>query len=283
LLQVVIDVDLKQLSPFGQRHFSEHRVRSPVIGRSRLPGSIHDFEELLLFKVEIEFRPVGNLETFWQSQSYGLLREPVNQYPSKQCSRYEIALIGKFVESQRTAACQIEMVQHLGNVHRSPLPRVSRSNPENPVPKLIVFRFREEGLSVYLLHTEITRNVLQHRDARHPDVAREQLSDKICPFGFAWLRGDRLRCTIAHIRQLYSLRETRPEHRCFALGLLFRGLVLEHIPVFLKNSVFDSQDVGGNPICRRAANTQSTVNNYKISVSHDQIVLVLQSWWRVPH
>src|SRR6266403_3606515 len=142
LLQVVIDVDLKELSPFGQRHFSEHRVRSPVIGRSCTPGSIHDFEQLLLFKVEVEFRAVGNLETFWQSQPYRLLRKPVNQYPSKQCPRHEIALIGKLVETQRTAACQIEMVQHLRDVHRSPLARVSRGNPKNPVPKLVVFRFR---------------------------------------------------------------------------------------------------------------------------------------------
>jgi len=48
-----------------------------------MPGSIHDFEQLLLFKVEVEFRAAGNLETFWQSQSYGLFREPVNQNPSK--------------------------------------------------------------------------------------------------------------------------------------------------------------------------------------------------------
>jgi hypothetical protein len=68
---------------------------------------------------------------------------------------------------------------------QTPLPRVSRSNPESPVPKLAVFRFREEGHSVYLLHTERTRNVLQHRKTRHPQVAREQLSGKICHFGFA--------------------------------------------------------------------------------------------------
>src|SRR5258707_13277361 len=96
LLQVVIYVYLKELSPFGQRHFSEHRVRSPVIGRSCLPGSIHDFEQLLLVKVEIELRPVGNLETFSQSQSYGLFREPVNQNPTKYCSEYEIAFIWKW-------------------------------------------------------------------------------------------------------------------------------------------------------------------------------------------
>src|SRR6266851_5393038 len=119
-----------------------------------MPRCIHDFEQLLLFKVDVEFRAVGNLEIFWQSQSHGLFREPVHQNPSKQCSRYEIALTRKFVESQRTAACQIEMVQHLRDVHRSPLARVSRSNSKNSVPKLVVFCFCEEGHSVYLLHTE---------------------------------------------------------------------------------------------------------------------------------
>jgi hypothetical protein len=42
LLQVVIDVDLKKLAPFGQRHFSEHRVRPPVdiASQSSLNGEI---------------------------------------------------------------------------------------------------------------------------------------------------------------------------------------------------------------------------------------------------
>src|SRR5260370_9449984 len=171
-----------------------------------MPGSIPDFEQLLLFKVEIEFRAVGNLETFWQSQPYRLLRKPVNQYPSKQCSRYEIALIGKPVETQRTAACQIEMVQHLRDVHRSPLARVSKGNPKNPVPKLVVFRFREEGHSVYLLHTERTRNVLQHRKTRHPKVAREDFSHKARAFGFSEPCRDRLMCTVVHISHLDSFR-----------------------------------------------------------------------------
>src|SRR5271169_5931757 len=207
LLKVVIDVDLKELSPFGQRHFSEHRVRSPVIGRSRLPGSIHDFEQLLLFKVEIEFRPVGNLETFWQSQSYGLFREPVNQNPTKYCSRYEIALIWKCVEAERTATRQVKVMQHLGDAHGSPLARVSRSNPENLVPKLAVFRFREEGHSVYLLHPEQAWNVFQHRETRHPKVAREGFSHKIRAFGFSEPCRDRLICSVVHIRRLRLFRQ----------------------------------------------------------------------------
>src|ERR1700751_3650720 len=171
-----------------------------------MPRSIHDFEQLLLFKVEIEFRSVGNLETFWQSQPYGLLREPVNQYPSKQCSRYEVALIGKFVETKRTAACQIEMVQHLRDVHRSPLARISRSSPKNPVPKLVVYGFRKESHSVYLLHTERTWNVLQHRKTRHPKVAREDFSPKNRAFGVSEPGPDRLVCTVVHITRLGSFR-----------------------------------------------------------------------------
>src|SRR5271163_3119509 len=101
-----------------------------------MPRCIHDFEQLLLFKVEVEFRAVGNLETFWQAQSYGLFREPVHQNPSKQRSRYDIALIRQLVEPQRTAACQIEMVQHLRDVHRPPLSLVRRSDPEDSVLKL---------------------------------------------------------------------------------------------------------------------------------------------------
>jgi hypothetical protein len=40
-------------------------------------GSIRDFEQLVLFKVEIEFRVMGNLETSGQSQFYRLLRKPI--------------------------------------------------------------------------------------------------------------------------------------------------------------------------------------------------------------
>ena len=68
-----------------------------------MPGSIHDFEQLLLFKVEVELRAVGYLEALRQVQPYGLFREPVHQNPSKQRSRQEIALIRKFVEAECTA------------------------------------------------------------------------------------------------------------------------------------------------------------------------------------
>jgi hypothetical protein len=60
-------MDLKELSPFSRRHFSEHGVRTPIGSRSCTPGSIQDFEELLFFEVKVELRAVRNLESFWQS------------------------------------------------------------------------------------------------------------------------------------------------------------------------------------------------------------------------
>src|SRR5690349_7078774 len=63
----------------------------------------------------------------------------------------------------------------------------------------------------------------------------------------------RLRRNLVHIKQLRSFRETRPEHRCFTFGLFFRGLVLNHIPVFLEDSVLDAENVGSNPIHGRTA------------------------------
>ena len=102
-------------------------------------------------------------------------------------------------------------MQRLGDVHRSPLPRVSGSNPQDPVPKLVMFRFREEGHPVYLLYAEGTRNVLQYRETRHPEIAGEDFSDKIRAFCFSEPRRDRLMRTVVHIGQLGSF--PRHNHR----------------------------------------------------------------------
>src|ERR1700751_2116426 len=72
-----------------------------------------------------------------------------------------------------------------------------------------------------------------------------------------------------------SFWETRSEHWRFALRLFLGGLVVEHIPVFLK-PVFDSHNVGSNPIYRRTAAAESPVRNYIIPFGHNPIVLVLQ-------
>jgi hypothetical protein len=138
-----------------------------------MPRSLKDFEQLLLLKLEVKSGALGNLEALWQSKPYRLFGEPVDENPPKRRSRYEIALIRKFVEAKRSAARQVKVMQHLGDAHRSPLARISWSDPKNPVPELVMFGFCEEGHSVYLLHAEGTWKVPQHRKTRHPEVARE--------------------------------------------------------------------------------------------------------------
>src|ERR1700730_9893606 len=78
-------------------------------------------------------------------------------------------------------------------------------------------------------------------------------------------------------------RETRTEHRCFALGLVFGDFVLKHIPVFLKNPVFDPHDVGSNPIHGGTTTTESPMNNYVVLFSHIQTGLVLQCGRSAPY
>ena len=171
LLQVVIDVDLKELPPLRWCHFSEHGVWPPIRGRSCMPRSIEDFEQLLLFEVEVKLCVVGNLEAFWQSQPHRLPRKPVNQNPSEHCPRYEIALIWKCVEAKRTATRQIEVMQHLADVHRSPPARVRRSNPENRVPKLVALCFCEERQAVYWIVVAVGTAVTR-RPPHRPVLAR---------------------------------------------------------------------------------------------------------------
>ena len=80
-----------------------------------------------------------------------------------------------------------------------------------------------------------------------------------------------------------TFRETRPEHRCFALGVVFGDFVLKHIPVFLKNPVFDPHYVGSNPIHGRTTTTESPVNNYVVPFSQNQTWLVPQSGRSAPY
>ena len=65
-------------------------------------------------------------------------------------------------------------------LHCSPLSWVLRSDPENSVPKVVAHCVREEGHTVYLLHTKRARYILQHRKTRHPKVAREYLPGQTC-------------------------------------------------------------------------------------------------------
>src|SRR5690349_1874387 len=69
------------------------------------------------------------------------------------------------------------------------------------------------------------------------------------------------------------------KHRISALGLLFRRFVLDHIPVFRQNAVFESHDVGNNPVRRQAGVRISPVDNDKIAFGHNQSMFVLQRRW----
>jgi hypothetical protein len=67
LFKVVVKVDLKELSPFRGRHFSEHGVRAPIASSLCMPRSIKDFKQLLLFEREVKLGALGNLEALRQS------------------------------------------------------------------------------------------------------------------------------------------------------------------------------------------------------------------------
>src|SRR5579859_1355070 len=85
-------------------HRAKHGVRPPICSRSCLPGGIQDFQQLLLFEVKVKLGVVGNLETLRQPQPDRLFREPVNENPSKYCSRDKVTFVRKRVETERTAA-----------------------------------------------------------------------------------------------------------------------------------------------------------------------------------
>ena len=66
------------------------------------------------------------------------------------------------------------------------------------------------------------------------------------------------------------------EHEKAALRGLTRGFVLEDIPMFNKNTVFDAQNVRGNPVHRIAAALKSAVHDDKIFIRHNRSGFVLQ-------
>ena len=74
MFKVVIEVDLKELPPFRGRHFSEHGVPAPIASNPCMPRSIKDFEQLLLFELEVKPGTLGNLEALWRSSLHGFGR-----------------------------------------------------------------------------------------------------------------------------------------------------------------------------------------------------------------
>src|SRR6266568_3679694 len=68
------------------------------------------------------------------------------------------------------------------------------------------------------------------------------------------------------------------KHGISALGLLLCGLVLNHVPMFNENSVFDPNNIRRNPIHRQPDPRESPVNDDKISLSHNHPRFILQRW-----
>src|SRR2546425_11065541 len=69
------------------------------------------------------------------------------------------------------------------------------------------------------------------------------------------------------------------KHGISALGLLLCGLVLNHVPMFNENSLFDPKNICRDPIDRQADPREPPVNDDKISLSHDHPRFILQRGW----
>lgn len=76
--------------------------------------------------------------------------------------------------------------------------------------------------------------------------------------------------------------ERASKHGISALRLLLCGLVLNHVPMFDENSVFDPQNIRRDPIHRQADPREAPVNDDKISFSHDHARFILQRWRDAP-
>src|SRR5438552_4138137 len=74
---------------------------------------------------------------------------------------------------------------------------------------------------------------------------------------------------IAPLVMNVSTRKAFAKHREAAFGLLPSRLVLNHVPMLDENSIFDSEDVGGNPIDRLAEAGEPAMHNDKISVGYN--------------
>src|SRR6266481_2377327 len=83
---------------------------------------------------------------------------------------------------------------------------------------------------------------------------------------------------IFHVSGLFSsvCRERVSKHGISALGLLLCGLVLNYVPMFNENSLFDPENIRCDPIDWQADPREAPVNDHKITVSHDQPRFILE-------
>ena len=73
-------------------------------------------------------------------------------------------------------------------------------------------------------------------------------------------------------------RECRSEHGRAAFRLLFRGLILNDVPMLRKFPGFDTHNISGNPIHRSTEIAKSSVHDHEVSLSQDGARFVLQCW-----
>src|ERR1700682_4627057 len=76
-----------------------------------------------------------------------------------------------------------------------------------------------------------------------------------------------------------SLRKFVAEHGQAALCLFLRGLVLNHVPVLDEQPVLETNNIGGDPVHRRAKARETAMDNHEISPGEDDACLILQRGW----
>src|ERR1700675_4778093 len=73
-------------------------------------------------------------------------------------------------------------------------------------------------------------------------------------------------------------RECSSKHGRTALRLIFRGLILNDIPMLREFAGFDTHNIGGDPIHRSTEIAESTVHDHEVSLSQDGPSFVFQCW-----
>src|SRR5687768_16455056 len=98
-------------------------MRFPCLVSSRVPGGLHNVQQLCLFVRELESLRMREFEALRQAETHGLLRNQstVIHLPSVRVER--LLSSGRVVEAKRATARQIEVVKHLVHFHGAPLTR----------------------------------------------------------------------------------------------------------------------------------------------------------------
>src|SRR6202047_1139503 len=68
----------------------------------------------------------------------------------------------------------------------------------------------------------------------------------------------------------------RPEALHFSRRIQLRGLVLNHVPVLDEQPVLETNDIGSDPVNRRAKTRETAMDHHEISPGDDDACLILQ-------